>query len=136
MGCAVGSSSIGILGGTVLIDGILESSGHDKIFHPYTQRGIDSILGVKNKPSGYNGLGLEAKKYISESGKFHKELEDLDNLLNNLDYLSKLKSIDEKDINNLREEINIIKQNNIDKINNNGGKIYEAYQRTFSKKGE
>lgn len=49
VGCTVGSTTVGILGGSVLIDNVLDSSGYEKIFQPYIKKGFNTILGTKNQ---------------------------------------------------------------------------------------
>lgn len=136
VGCNIGSSTVGVLGGTVLIDGVLESSGYEKIFQPYIKSIIDTILGNRYKLNELSQLVLVSNKNFLESEKIKKELEYLNILINNFNELCQSENISEKDKNEIKKEIEKVIQDHKNKIQLNEGKIVKAYKNTFKKSGE
>lgn len=134
VGCTVGGSTIGFLGGTIIVDSIFESSGYNKVFQPYIKKGLNIILGTTNQYSEDSKIILEYNRYISENKNLIKDTDDLDTLSKNLDNLSNSNYISKEDIKIIKDEINKIQHKNQEKINYNESKIIEAYKKVFIKK--
>jgi hypothetical protein len=55
VGCQAASGGLSVLGGSILIDTMLEAAGHDKFFEPVITRGINAMIGTNaNKQEMWN----------------------------------------------------------------------------------
>src|SRR6202012_5637496 len=101
VGCQVGSSGVGLLGASVLIDGLLASAGQEKIFEPMMSKGINALVG-----------GRQAKKVKlleTESAKHELLVKDLESSKNSIDELVKNKFFSAEDGKVLKDGLDELK---------------------------
>lgn len=77
-GCSVAANGVGLVGTSVLIDGILEAGGQEKVFTPLMGKGIKFIIGGQPADSMFNDLQKrlsvlkEVKARVEEAKKFEQ----------------------------------------------------------------
>nr|YP_010455131.1 hypothetical protein NYK79_mgp17 [Porodaedalea mongolica]UUA03973.1 hypothetical protein [Porodaedalea mongolica]WCF76740.1 hypothetical protein [Porodaedalea mongolica] len=84
MGCQVGGSTVGVLGGSAVRDQFLVAAGHDKVFEPVISSAINKATGSKQMPDpSQEATGLfkqikKGKENADQMQQFSKELNHTD----------------------------------------------------------
>jgi len=109
VGCQVGSSGVGLLGASVLIDGLLASAGQEKIFEPMMSKGINALVGGRQAKDVYSEIANKVKLLETESAKHELLVKDLESSKNSIDELVKNKFFSAEDGKVLKDGLDELK---------------------------
>jgi len=135
VGCQVGSSGVGLLGASVLIDGLLASAGQEKIFEPMMSKGINAIVGGKQANDIYSEIANKTKQLETESARHELLVKDLESSKNSIDELVKNTAEDGKV---LKEGLDELKNTDRAKLQESATSLKNQalaeYEKRFGKK--
>jgi len=134
VGCQAGSTSVGLLGASVLIDGALASAGQEKIFEPMMNKGISALVGSRQAKDVYAELANKTKLLNTETEKYDLLIKDIDSSKTSIAELVKNKIFSAEDGKLINEGLDEIKNSNYSKLKENASTLRDEYIAEYKKR--
>ena len=104
-GCQVGSTGLGLVGTSFMIDSMLEAGNHEKVFTPIIGKGVKFMVG--GTPA--DNILSEMNKNMKQIEDSKKRLEEIKKLFDKTDNVMKSSDFDKKDIDSIKSVMHEIK---------------------------
>lgn len=106
IGCRVSSASVGLAGGSVIADTILEAGGQEKVFTPMIGKGVKFMIGGKPADSYYKDINANLKDLKTTK----ERLEEINRLAKQCDSALDSNDLSKDEINSVRSAIDEVKK--------------------------
>src|ERR1700712_4695371 len=136
IGCQLGSSSVGLLGSAVLIDGILQAADQEKIFEPVLSKAVNAIIGTKNAKDIYKEFAEKASKLADDAAKNQELMRNLDSSVKDITSLVDNGVLTPEEGKEIQAGLEDLKQEGFKDLKGKGSLLSEEYKRVFEKKFE
>ena len=133
-GCQAGSTGIGLLGASFLIDGVLTSSGNEKIFEPIISKNINLLIGNKKAKDIYTELVERSHQLKNESDKYNLLTKNINENKKSIDKLVNDKFIESNEGEEFKKRLDEVLTSNYSEFKNKAVKLTEDYKTELKKK--
>lgn len=134
LGCQVGSTGVGLLGASVLIDGALVSAGQEKIFEPVLNRGVNAIIGNKSAKDVYGELASRTNKLKLDSDKHNLLVKELETSKESIAELVKTKLLSEEEGNTIKAGLDELQNSSYEELRNKAKTLNKEFSNEYNKR--
>jgi hypothetical protein len=135
VGCQLGTSGVGLMGLSVLVDGILFNAGHEKIFEPYINNVVNKLkLGDKPVKDVYAEYAERTNSLQKESVVFEELKSTLDGSIAGIIELKEKGLLTAEQAKEINEGLEEIKNSSFDDLKTKAKTLTSDYKSEFERR--